>query len=275
MLVWARLRAGMSVEDLARRFPRIEAWERGEQSPTLKQLEGFATATHTPVGYLFLPEPPEERVPVSDYRTMRDVGVRRPSPDLLDTIFQCQQRQDWYREYAQLTREEEVTFVGSMSTSSPIGDAAEIIRGTLRFGVAERGSTWTDALRHLIEHAEDAGVLVMVSGVVGSDTHRRLDPHEFRGFALVDGLAPLIFINGADTKAAQIFTLVHELAHLFLGEAWLDDLDPRAAQGGLWSNGGATRWQARSSCPQRRLRSRLLEAFPCANNSMTCPLVSR
>ncbi len=172
---------------------------------------------------LFLPEPPEEQVPIPDYRTMGDGGVHRPSPDLLDTIFACQQRQEWYRDFAEVTREDPVAFVGSLTTLVPVVEAAEQIRATLGFDPSERGDTRSDALRTLVDHAEELGVLVMVSGVVGSNTHRKLDPHEFRGFALVDPLAPLVFINGADTKAAQIFTVTHELVHLFLGETALDD----------------------------------------------------
>ena len=100
LLRWARERAGFDQDALARRFPKADAWERGEMRPTLKQLEGFAKATHTPVGYLFLQEPPVERIPIPDFRTMSQAGVARPSPDLLDTIYLCQRRQAWYRDWA-------------------------------------------------------------------------------------------------------------------------------------------------------------------------------
>jgi Zn-dependent peptidase ImmA (M78 family) len=229
LLAWARARSGLSVDELVTKFPKLTEWESGERTPTLKQLEDFARATHTPVGFLFLPEPPEEQVPIPDFRTVGDVGVRRPSPDLLDTIFACQQRQEWYRDFAQVTREDPVASIGSLTTSVPVVEAAEQIRTTLRFDQGERGHTWSDALRTLVDHAEELGVLVMVSGVVGANTHRKLDPEEFRGFSLVDRLAPLVFVNGADTKAAQIFTLTHELVHLFLGETALDDADLGAA----------------------------------------------
>ena len=229
LLVWARERSGLSVDDLNHKFPKLTEWESGERAPTLKQVEDFARATHTPIGFLFLPEPPEEQVPIPDYRTIGDLGVRRPSPDLLDTIFACQQRQEWYRDFAQVTREDPVDFVGSLTTSVPVVEAAEQITATLQFDPGERGHTWSDALRTLVDHADELGVLVMVSGVVGANTHRKLDPDEFRGFSLVDRLAPLVFVNGADTKAAQIFTLAHELVHLFLGDTALDDADLAAA----------------------------------------------
>ncbi|HZQ86070.1 MAG TPA: ImmA/IrrE family metallo-endopeptidase [Acidimicrobiales bacterium] len=191
----------------------------------MKQLEKFAQATHTPVGYLFLPEPPDEQLPLPDFRTMGDVEVGHASPDLLDTIYQCQQRQDWYRDYARLHREERVSFVASLTPSSDVPEAARQMREVLDFGLTDRGHTWSEALSRLIDHADRCGVLVMVSGVVGSNTHRKLDPREFRGFALVDDLAPLVFVNGSDTKAAQIFTLAHELAHLWLGQSAVSDAD--------------------------------------------------
>jgi Zn-dependent peptidase ImmA (M78 family) len=231
LLAWARQRSGLTFDDVEHRFPMLAAWERGEQQPTLKQLEGFAQATHTPVGFLFLPEPPVEKVPIPDYRAVGDTGVRLPSANLLDTIYQCQQRQDWYREFAILNHEPVVGFVGSLSAVASTATAANVMRTTLEFDVENRGSSRAETLRILIEHSEALGFLVMVNGVVGSNTHRKLDPREFRGFALADPVAPLVFVNGADTKAAQIFTLVHELAHLWLGGTALDDVD-LAAFGG-------------------------------------------
>ena len=231
MITWARERSRLTREDLARRFPRLEDWEQGELSPTIKQLERFARATHAPLGFFFLPEPPEEKIPIPDFRTMPGARNGQTSPDLLDTIYLCEQRQDWYRSFARLMREGPAEPVAALTLDTPLIVAAEAMRAALRFEVDDRGYGWADALRRLVEHAEDLGILVMVSGVVGSDTHRPLDPAEFRGFALVDPLAPLVFVNGADTKAAQIFTLVHELAHIWLGQSALSNPDASAVAG--------------------------------------------
>ena len=225
LLRWARERSRLSLEDLSSRFPHLPAWERGEVEPTLKQLEKFAQATHTPIGYLFLATPPEESMPIPDYRTLGDIGVTKPSADLLDTLYLCQQRQEWYRDFAQRNRQDRIPFVGCVDSGAPVVEVAKQMRDILSFDVSKRGITWTDALKALFERADANGILVMVNGVVGSNTHRKLDPHEFRGFVLVDDLAPVIFINGADTKAAQIFTLAHELAHVWLGESAISDAD--------------------------------------------------
>lgn len=241
VLRWAVRRSGWDEDTTVRRAPKLDVWLSQEERPTLKQLEKFANATHTPLGLLFLPEPPVEAVPIPDMRTLSNVGVQQPSADLLDTIYQCQQRQDWYREHALINGFDEVSFVGAATVEEPVEEVASEIRGALDFGLDERATfpNWEHALRQLIDRIEAVGVLVMVSGVVGSDPHRKLDPSEFRGFALADPLAPLIFVNRADTKAAQIFTLIHELAHIWLGGSALSDAAMTAKDGPkaeLWCN---------------------------------------
>ncbi len=225
---WARIRADIQPDSLAQRFPKYREWESGDAQPTLKQLEAFAKKTHAPIGYFFLSEPPNEPFPIPDFRTIGSSPIGRPNPDLLDTIYLCQQRQEWYRDFSRIEGEEPLPFVGSASLVEDVEVAAARIRNALEFDLQERATlgNWVDALRRFIALADALGVLVMVNGVVGNNTHRKLDPHEFRGFALVDDLAPLVFINGADTKAAQMFTLAHELAHIWLGQTALSDSHP-------------------------------------------------
>ena len=227
MFQWARERAGKTVPELIHKFPKFEDWETGEVHPTLKQLERFAKATCLPVGYLFLPNPPVEIIPIPDFRTIGNIYIGHPSPDLLDTVYICQQRQEWYRNYAISQREDILPFIGSVDINGDIVSVAEEIRNVLKFDIDERRHfpTWTEALRQFITQADDAGIMVMVSGVVGSNNYRKLIPDEFRGFVLADDIAPLVFINGSDTKSAQMFTLAHELAHLWIGESALSDIN--------------------------------------------------
>lgn len=247
MLRWAKERSGVDPGDLDIRFPKLPEWERQERQPTLKQLERFAKATRTPIGYLFLPQPPVERIPIPDFRTLGARGVVRPGPNLLDTIYLCQQRQDWYRDYARTHALVPLKFIGSVTLQSGIESTAEAIRRELGFDIAARRAfpTWEDALRDFISQADAAGIMVMCSGVVGNNNHRRLDPEEFRGFALSDPLAPLVYINGADSKSAQMFTLAHELAHVWLGQSALTDADVAALSDDSEEHsddGGIERW---------------------------------
>ena len=227
VLRWAARRARLPDENLAARFRKWPLWLSGEAQPTLKQLEDFAKLTHTAIGYFFLPEPPQLALPVPDFRTLRDQALAEPSSALLDTLYLCQQRQDWYRDYARLHGLSVLVFVGSARLQDAPEVVAQRMRETLGLSAEERRQlpTWTDALRQLINKTEDAGVLVMASSIVGSNSHRKLDVEEFRGFALADELAPLIFLNGSDSKAAQMFTLAHELAHLWLGATGVSDTE--------------------------------------------------
>ncbi len=267
LLRWARERGGVAQEDLAGKFRKLPEWEDGQSQPTLKQAEALARALHVPIGCLFLSEPPEETVPIPDFRTFAGHPVTRPSPNLLDTIYTCQERQSWYRDFARVAGEPDLGFVGSASVEASPESVAAQIRGALGFDLAVRRDcrTWTDALRLFIRQADAAGVLVMVSGIVLSNTRRPLDPAEFRGFALCDPLAPLIFVNSKDTKAAQMFTLAHELAHIWLGASALSNLGAAPVTGfcreEVWCNAVA----AELLVPLRNLQSELRRNEPLAD----------
>lgn len=228
MLRWARERAGKELDSLVDKFPQLLSWEKEVEQPTMKQLERFAAAVHAPIGYLFLKTPPVETIPIPDFRTIGNKHISRPSPDMLETIFVCQQRQEWYRGFVRSVGEKPLPFVGSAQVTNDVETTAAGIRHALGFDIEERRKTrtWLEALSRFIVQADEAGVLVMCSGVVMNNNRRPLDPDEFRGFAISDDLAPLVFINGKDSKSAQMFTLAHELAHIWLGKSAVSDARP-------------------------------------------------
>ncbi|GAA4478919.1 ImmA/IrrE family metallo-endopeptidase [Gluconacetobacter asukensis] len=220
VLEWARKRAEMPLDTLTKRFRSYPEWLAGKGGPTFKQIETLASVLNLPMGMLFLSEPPEEKLPLPDFRRMADDGSLRPSTELIDTIHTCQLRQRWYRDHLSGSGADILSFVSSASAADQPAVVAGQIRTALKLEVGSRSgaANWGEFLRQFIGHARNAGILVMVNGVVGNNTHRPLNPREFRGFAIPDSFAPLIFINGADTKAAQIFTLAHELAHIWIGQ---------------------------------------------------------
>lgn len=228
LLRWARERSGRSLEELSGTFKKLADWETGESLPTYKQLEKFARAVYVPLGHLFLSEPPEaESLPFPDFRTREGVPRQQPSPNLLETVYQMQRRQFWMTEELIYQGAPPLEFVGAFTSESSPQQVAAAMREGLQLGgtwAALEGS-WTNALQTLRKVIEAAGVMVFLNGVVGNNTSRKLDVDEFQGFALVDEHAPVIFINNADYKTAQIFTLAHELAHIFVGESGLSKFE--------------------------------------------------
>jgi Zn-dependent peptidase ImmA (M78 family) len=230
VLKWARERADLRQEELARKVgvkpERVEEWEETGRL-AFGQAQRLAKATYTPFGQLYLAAPPEDRLPIPDFRTVGDAEMRRPSPNLIDVLDDTLQRQAWFREYLRADREEPLGFVGSLEIATPIAQAADRVRAVVAFDLGARAQarTWEEALTLQIEKIELSGVLVMRSGIVRNNTHRPLAVEEFRGFALADPIAPLIFLNGRDALAAQMFTLAHELVHLFLGATGVSNLD--------------------------------------------------
>ncbi len=225
VLRWALQRSGITPLDIQDKFP-IREWLSGEKKPTLRQLEKFAKTTLTPLGFLFLKQPPKQELPMPHFRTVADEEPSDPSPDLVDSVHAMQRRQFWMREFLIEQGQEPLPFVGSATRDESTSSTAQRMRETLGFdhGWAAQVRTWAEALRTFREAMEDASILVVVNGVVENNTSRKLAPEEFRGFVLVDEYAPLAFVNGADAKSAQMFTLAHELAHIFFGKSAAFDL---------------------------------------------------
>ena len=244
MLRWASERAGYDMASIATRIPEFPAWVRCERQPTFRQLEKLAKITHTPFGYFFLPEPPDESLPVADFRTVTGADEERPSPDLLDTLYAMQRRQDWLRESLAESGAEPLGFVGSVRLADEPDAMGREMRLALGLddGWASRISTWQDAVGELRRTIEHSGVMAVINGVVGNNNSRRLRVEEFGGFALSDPYAPLIFVNGADAKSAQMFTLAHEFAHIWLGAEGLcgfQTLLPGGSDVENWCNAAA------------------------------------
>lgn len=228
MLSWARERAGLAASDLAKKCgvseKRLLAWEAGLESMTFNQAMRYAEKVHVPFGYLFLATPPIDELPIPDLRTVDGQGVGRPSAELLDLIKIMLQRQEWYREYLKQHFAEANHIVGKFS----INDGLSAIVGDMRTKLCvadhpDRGS-WEDYYRLLVSRIESLGVLVMRQGYLGHYS-RPLRADEFRGFAVIDEYAPIIFVNHADTQGARLFTLIHELCHIWIGQSGISDGD--------------------------------------------------
>lgn len=138
LLTWARERAGYEQKELEGKFHKLAAWEAGTLEPTMKQLEKFSHAVHVPFGYLMLKEPPVEEFPIADLRSEGGSTVRKPSVNLLDTIYMCQTRQGWYHDHAKKNEEQSLDFVGSSTTDEEPALIAKEIRETIGFSLNDQ-----------------------------------------------------------------------------------------------------------------------------------------
>ncbi|MBM6588819.1 ImmA/IrrE family metallo-endopeptidase [Brevibacterium sp. RIT 803] len=206
----------------------------------MNQLQTFAKWTRVPFGKLFLAKPPEEALSLPDFRTVNN-RAPEPSADLIDTIRWVEVRRDWYVDYLRRHHEDPVEWVGSVKVGQSPRSVADQIRNTLGLkpAIAEGYKKIQDAINSISQAIENVGGLVLSSGVVAGNNRRPLDTEDFRGFSVSERWAPLIFVNGADTKNGQVFTLAHELAHLFSGTSGVsnpDYTDQTAGRTESWCN---------------------------------------
>jgi Zn-dependent peptidase ImmA (M78 family)/DNA-binding XRE family transcriptional regulator len=228
ILIWARRRSQLSQSVLAKKLSTsaetLNKWEMGQKAPTIRQAQAIAAKTHIPLGYLYLNEPPIERLDLPDLRTVNGIQPNSPSSELLELAALMRERVSWYAEYLRDQGLTSNNCVGRRSSTEDVNQIVNDIRRILAISEGDYSADQDKYLRLLIKKIEQAGILVMKQATIRN--HRHLSVSEFRGFAISDPVAPLIFINFADVSCARLFTLIHELAHIWLGQSGISDAHP-------------------------------------------------
>jgi len=233
VLKWARLRSDFTIELVAKKtnvkVEKLKKWEEGVSKPTFNQAQKLANILHIPFGYLFLDNPPIEKKILPDLRTIADSSLDNFSVDVEDVISDVKFKQDWYQDFKIERGDSKISFIGKYNYNDDSKVIASDIAQTLRLKLAERNisKNWEEFYTLLVNKAENLGLWVMQSSMVGNNTHRILNVEEFRGFVISDSIAPVIFINGSDSKAARIFTLIHEIVHLWFNSSGVSNIDFR------------------------------------------------
>lgn len=195
-------------------------WKSGEKTPTFNQLERFSKGTSIPFGYFFLENPPIEKIEILEYRTIDSLALEQPSRNLIDTINKMEDVQEWMKEYAIDRELGELDYVGFLNGSKDVQKVVTETRNVLSLSEAWflESSDSRESFNIIREKLEEIRTIVMMSGIVGSNTHRPLDIYEFRAFTLIDNHAPLIFINASDSFNGRLFSLLHEFIHIEIGK---------------------------------------------------------
>lgn len=244
ILKWARLEAGLALDEAAERAgitsprrrkgderavtpsERLQAWEEGQDVPSLAQLEAVAAAYRRPLITFFLPSPPAKQSRLADFRTIGGLASRQDSPEFAAFKRRLEARHTELREILILEGQQKLPFVGSARGVISPQPLIKLLRHALMFQFDEQKKLddGDHVLRVLRERAQQIGIFVLVEGDLGSH-HTAIAADEFRGIAIADSIAPLVVINANDTKAARLFTLIHELAHLWLGESGISNVN--------------------------------------------------
>lgn len=200
-------------------FDTLANWKEGVVQPTFKQIESLSNKVHIPLGYFFLKKPPKEELPVLEYRTVNSIATETPSRDLVDTITYAENVQNWMKNHLIDIGADMLGLVGSGKKTELVEQFAETIRKTIDIKVNWYADNINVAanFKFIRTKLEKIGILVLMNGVVGNNTRRKLNIKEFRAFTLIDRYAPLIFINGNDSDGAKLFSLLHETVHIWLG----------------------------------------------------------
>lgn len=231
ILLWAIERAQFNAYALAKKLnvreEKVNQWLSGIEQPTFKQAQNIANILQVPFGYFFLSNPPDETLPIPDLRTINNETNSYISPNFKEMLYDLDRKQRWYREYLVENGTEKLEYIGMFSIEDSKEKVILSMKEKLQWvsGFKSSSNAKDDYITEITKRAENIGIIIMRSSYVGSNTRKSLSIKEFRGLAISDNYAPFIFINTADAKSAQIFTLAHELAHLWIGESGISSLD--------------------------------------------------
>ncbi len=216
VLKWARKTAKLPLEKAAASMgcsvERLQSWENGDDQPTIKQAQKLAHVYQRPFALLFLPEPPKDFKPLQDFRSNKQEEF---STALTFMIREVQEKQRWVRTMFEDNEERPLGFVGKFNRRTSPETVANDIRETL--GIRSFEHRDASALKYWIKKAEAARIFVSLS----SNFHpkAKLDTEEVKGFAIADRFAPFVFLNSDDYENPQLFTLAHELAHIWINQS--------------------------------------------------------
>lgn len=220
-LKWARQNINLKPEELPSKLFReqIKEIESGKKKLTLIQANKLAKCYGVSV-YFFYQAPKHEKfiTEIPDFRSASH--QKNYSSSLRMLIQKMKQRQDWLREYLQTEKAKPLSFVGSYNVKAKSQKLADDIIKTFfnsrdEFNKFKKGKDKKDFLNEFIKKLSMHNIIVLKCA---SFNNNSIHQKEAQGFLLVDKYAPFIFINSKDHPTAQIFTLMHELAHLFIGE---------------------------------------------------------
>ena len=221
---WARESAKMPIDVAASKVnvtvERLSEWEAGESFPTIKQAQNLAKAYKRPFALLFLPDIPNDFQPLQDFRKK---GSKELSTASIFIVREIQQKQAWISDLYEEDGEEKLPFIGKFSIyDDPIEVAEDLVRA---LEINPMHYNHSNPILEWIDRAESKGIFISRTSFIHSRLKIALD--EIQGFAIADTHAPFIFINSEDWNAPQLFTLVHELAHLWIAKSGIsNDVEP-------------------------------------------------
>lgn len=220
VLNWARESARMTEETAAAKvsvpIEKLKEWETGTSQPTVRQAQTLAKAYRRPFALFFLPDIPRDFQPLQDFRKS---GSKSLTTSSLFIIREIQQKQSWISDVNSENNEEKLSFVGRFTIDDNPQKVAQDILSTLKINPASYKSE--NPIKEWIDAAETNGIFISRTSFI--HTRLKLDSEELQGFAIADPHAPFVFINSDDWNAPQLFTLVHELAHIWIAETGISN----------------------------------------------------